>query len=176
MHNRIPAHEITTSRIPTPLGHVVAGATEKGICLLEYEDHAQSQLSRLTKLLHARFVPSHNALLNALQNQLEEYFAGKRKNFDLPLILVGTSFQKQVWQSLQTIPYGWTRSYQEQAAMVGNPAAVGAGGRADGENPISIIVPCHRVIGKNGKLTGYGGGLWRKKFLLEHEQQHLFTK
>ncbi len=104
--------------------------------------------------------------------QLAEYFAGNRQAFDLPLAPRGTAFQQLAWTALQQIPYGQTRSYQEQAAAIGRPAAVRAIGTANGRNPLSIIVPCHRVIGANGSLTGYGGGLDAKQWLLAHEAMH----
>ncbi len=102
--------------------------------------------------------------------QLEEYFAGKRRGFDLPLETKGTPFQEKVWQALQTIPYGESRSYEEIAAQIGNPKACRAVGMANHRNPISVLIPCHRVVGKNGSLTGYAGGLEVKKQLLELEE------
>jgi len=105
-----------------------------------------------------------------IQKQFTEYEKGVRKSFDLPLHIVGTEFQKKVWNALLEIPYGETRSYQEIAIRVGNPKAVRAVGGACNRNPIGIIVPCHRVVGKNGSLTGYAGGLDYKKMLLEHEK------
>lgn len=110
------------------------------------------------------------ALLERASRQLEEYFAGKRKQFDLPLSLRGTEFQRQVWAALGDIPYGETRSYGQIAQAVGRPKAVRAVGMANHRNPISIIVPCHRVVGADGSLTGYGGGLENKKFLLALER------
>ncbi len=110
----------------------------------------------------------HPVLLSAKQ-QLEEYFQGQRKVFDVPLDFQGTPFQKQVWQALLTIPFGETRSYQEIAVQIGNPMAVRAVGAANGRNPISIIAPCHRVIGSNGRLVGFAGGLENKKILLQIE-------
>jgi methylated-DNA-[protein]-cysteine S-methyltransferase len=109
-------------------------------------------------------------IIASTRRQLDQYFAGKLKSFDLPLAPQGTPFQQRVWQALQAIPYGVTRSYGEQAKAIGNPAAVRAVGLANGRNPISIIIPCHRVIGANGTLTGYGGGIERKQFLLDLEQ------
>jgi len=108
-------------------------------------------------------------LIKKAANQIDEYFNGKRKIFDLPLVLHGTDFQVSVWKALQKIPYGKTRSYGEIAAAIGNPKASRAVGMANNRNPISIIVPCHRVIGSNGSLTGYAGGLEVKKRLLELE-------
>lgn len=110
------------------------------------------------------------ALLERASRQLEEYFAGKRKRFDLPLSLWGTEFQRQVWAALRDIPYGETRSYGQIAQAVGRPKAVRAVGMANHRNPISIIVPCHRVVGADGSLIGYGGGLENKKFLLALER------
>ncbi|MBN1332792.1 MAG: methylated-DNA--[protein]-cysteine S-methyltransferase [Synergistales bacterium] len=112
-------------------------------------------------------------LLEQCRSQLDEYFAGARKSFDLPLLLQGTPFQKSVWEELAKIPYGKTLPYSEIADLIGKPKAVRAVGGANHSNPVSIIIPCHRVIGKNGSLTGYGGGLWRKQWLLEHEMAHI---
>jgi AraC family transcriptional regulator, regulatory protein of adaptative response / methylated-DNA-[protein]-cysteine methyltransferase len=162
---------ITVTRILTPLGPMLAGATGEGICLLEFMDRRmlETQLSRLKKIFHAEFVPGANTHFKVLQEQLKEYFAGERKDFHLPLVLRGTAFQQDVWNALQRIPYGESRSYKEQAEMLGRPKAVRAVANANGDNRISIIIPCHRVIGHNGDLVGYGGGLWRKKYLLDLE-------
>jgi len=110
-----------------------------------------------------------NAVLDEAWRQLAEYFAGERHEFDAPLALRGSEFQLAVWNQLLTIPYGQTASYQDIADALGKPRAVRAVGAANGQNPIAIIVPCHRVVGSNGKLVGYGGGLWRKEWLLRHE-------
>lgn len=110
------------------------------------------------------------SLLSACACQLEEYFAGRRTVFEVPLALEGTAFQLEVWGALRGIPFGRTVSYGEIARMVGRPAAARAVGAADGANPVSIIIPCHRVIGADGRLTGYGGGLNRKEWLLRHER------
>lgn len=109
-------------------------------------------------------------IIAAARRQLDQYFAGKRREFDLPLAPKGTPFQQQAWAALLTIPYGVTRSYGQQASAIGKPAAVRAVGLANGRNPIAIVIPCHRVIGANGSLTGYGGGVERKKLLLDLEQ------
>lgn len=164
---------ITITRIPTPLGPMLAGATTAGICLLEFTDRRmlETQLARLKKYLKTETIAGHSPHFETLNEQLTAYFKGKRKNFDLPLDLPGTEFQKKVWDQLLTIPFGSTRSYAEQAIAIGNPKAVRAVARANGDNRLSIIIPCHRVIGSDGKLTGYGGGLWRKEWLLAHEQQ-----
>jgi len=107
--------------------------------------------------------------------QLDEYFKGKRINFDVKLQLIGTNFQKSVWQELQNIPFGKTTSYLEQSKKMNNVLAIRAIASANGKNPISILIPCHRVIGSDGSMTGYAGGLWRKKWLLEHESPSLQT-
>jgi len=111
-----------------------------------------------------------NEIIDSTRIQLQEYFAGERTEFNLPITFDGTEFQKRTWRALLSIPYGQTRSYSEQAILIGNPKAVRAVGRTNGLNPIGIVVPCHRVIGKSGKLTGYAGGLDVKKFLLDLEE------
>jgi methylated-DNA-[protein]-cysteine S-methyltransferase len=122
----------------------------------------------------AGFVKAETPLIKKAATQIEEYLNGKRKKFSLPLAMHGTEFQMDVWRALQTIPYGETRSYKEIAELVHRPKAVRAVGMANHRNPISIIVPCHRIIGHNGSLTGYGGGLPLKKYLLELEQARPF--
>jgi len=117
----------------------------------------------------AGFIKTETPLIKKTAAQIEEYLNGKRKKFSLPLAMRGTSFQTDVWRALQTIPYGETRSYKQIAELVNRPKAVRAVGMANHRNPISIIVPCHRVIGHNGSLTGYGGGLPLKRYLLELE-------
>ena len=163
---------VTVTRILTPIGPLFAGTTDEGICLLEFTDRRmlETQIKRLRKMLNAEFVPGNHHHFVALNQQINEYFDGKRKNFDLPLVIPGTEFQKNVWHVLQDIPYGQTRSYQDQAIAIGNPKAVRAVAGANGDNRLAIIIPCHRVIGKDGTLTGYGGGLWRKQYLLDLEQ------
>jgi AraC family transcriptional regulator of adaptative response/methylated-DNA-[protein]-cysteine methyltransferase len=162
---------ILISRISTPFGPMLAGASEHGICMFEFVDRRmlELQLKRLRQAFKAELTPGSHPHFDILNSQIKEYFKGERETFDLPLFLTGTPFQKKVWNILQTIPYGTTRSYQEQAKLIGQPTAVRAVARANGDNKIAIIVPCHRVIGANGKLTGYGGGLWRKRYLLQLE-------
>ncbi len=166
---------ITVKRILSPLGPIFVGATDKGVCLVEFTDRRmiETQINRLRQSMKAEFVQGEHRILDKLETQLEEYFKGKRTSFDLPLVLTGSDFQKKAWDALAKIPYGETRSYQEQAIKVGDINAVRAVARANGDNKISIIVPCHRVIAKNGKLAGYGGGLWRKKFLLDLEKKNI---
>jgi O-6-methylguanine DNA methyltransferase len=166
---------ITTTRLLTPLGPMLAGATEEGICLLEFVDRRmlETQIKRLNRLFQAECVPGKNRHFEALHRQLEEYFAGTRREFDLPLLLKGTEFQEKVWNGLRAIPYGSTRSYKEQADFIGLPNAVRAVAHANGDNRLAILIPCHRVIGVDGKLVGYGGGLWRKEYLLHLEKNQL---
>ena len=162
---------IQTTRIFTPLGPMLVGATEDGICLLEFIDRRmlETEIRRVSKRLNAGFVPGFSKHFDELNQQLEEYFSGKRREFCIPLVLAGTPFQKKVWAELQRIPHGSTRSYKEQAEIMGVPKAVRAVAKANGDNNIAIIIPCHRVVGTTGELTGYGGGLWRKHYLLNHE-------
>jgi methylated-DNA-[protein]-cysteine S-methyltransferase len=131
----------------------------------------QMQTQRYATPLQTQWKRDHALFVEAIA-QLRAYFAGETQSFDLPLKFEGTAFQKRVWQALLEIPYGETRSYKEIAARIGNFRAVRAVGLANGRNPIGIIVPCHRVIGANGTLTGYGGGLPRKRWLLQHEAMH----
>lgn len=167
---------IDLKRMETILGTMVACADEHGICLLEFSDRKAlpTELKNISKHFNANIVQGENPHFIMLEQELSEYFDGKRTEFTVPLSPVGTAFQKQVWEILQQIPYGGTRSYQEQAEILGNPKSVRAVANANGLNKISILVPCHRVIGSNGQLTGYGGGIWRKQKLLELEQAILF--
>ena len=162
---------VTLSWIRTAIGPLVVGTTDKGICLLEFSDRRmlESQLKTLRRRFGAALVPGTNPLVAALQQQLDEYFSGTRKQFDLPLQYPGTPFQSQVWSNLLQIPYGHTCSYQQLARTVGRPRAVRAVGTANGMNRIAILIPCHRVVNANGELGGYGGGLWRKRLLLDLE-------
>ena len=167
---------IDVKRIETPLGTMIACANENGICMLEFSDRKAlpTELKEISKHFDANIVQGENPHFKTLEKELEEYFEGKRKDFTVPLSPVGTDFQKKVWEILRTIPYGTTRSYQQQADILGNPKAVRAVANANGLNKISIIIPCHRVIGTNGTLTGYSGGIWRKQKLLELEKAILF--
>jgi AraC family transcriptional regulator of adaptative response/methylated-DNA-[protein]-cysteine methyltransferase len=122
-------------------------------------------------------VPGAHRLLARLRTELREYFSGERRDFTVPLVYPGTPFQVKVWNALRAIPFGETISYEELARRVGSPAGQRAVGHANGQNPLAILIPCHRVVNKDGKLGGYGGGLWRKRLLLgleRGEQQELF--
>ena len=166
---------IYLNRILTPLGPMLAGATNNGICLLEFMDRRMlnTQLKILSRRLECNFTPGTNKFIDQLAGELKEYFKGRLTKFKTPLIMEGTEFQKSVWKNLLNIPFGETISYEELAHRTGNSQAIRAVGHANGDNRMSIIIPCHRVIGKNGKLTGYGGGLWRKKYLIELENNFL---
>lgn len=165
---------ITVIRIETPLGPMLAGATEAGVCLLEFVDRRmiETQLNRLKRIFRVPILPGASSFFALLDAQLQSYFAGELREFTVPLDLKGTPFQQRVWSILRTIPYGATRSYADQARLLGDPAAIRAVARANGDNRIGIIVPCHRVVGSDGSLTGYGGGLWRKRWLLDLEQEN----
>ena len=162
---------ITVNRIPSPLGPLMIGATNDGVCLLEFTDRRmlETQLEILKKKLNAKMVTGKHPMIDKVEEQLAEYFEGTRKQFDLPLVVPGTEFQLKAWNALVKIPYGTTRSYKQQANVVGNIKAVRAVARANGENRISIIIPCHRIIGSDGSIVGYGGGIQRKQWLLKHE-------
>ncbi len=163
---------IIITRLLTPLGPMLAGAIDEGICLFDFIDRRmmETQMKRLQQLLHAELIPGVHPLFEQLDQEIKAYFAGSCQTFTVPLLVPGTPFQQKVWKALQQIPYGETRSYEEQAAAIGQPKAIRAVAHANGLNRIAIIIPCHRVIGKDGKLVGYGGGLQRKKFLLELER------
>jgi AraC family transcriptional regulator, regulatory protein of adaptative response / methylated-DNA-[protein]-cysteine methyltransferase len=165
-------HQLTALRIATPLGPMLTVATEQGICLLEFTDRRmlETELKQLQRIYKTPILPGKSKYFALLDDQLAAYFEGKRKTFDLPLVTPGTAFQQSVWSALQEIPYGSTRSYKQQAAAIGHANAVRAVARANGFNRLAIVIPCHRVIGDDGHLTGYGGGIWRKKWLLEHEK------
>ncbi len=164
---------INITRLETPLGPMYACGTEKGICLLDFTDRRmlETEFKELTHYLDAVILPGENTHFGLLKKELQEYFEGKLQNFTVPIHSPGTEFQNTVWNCLRKIPYGKTVSYKYQAAAIGRPEAVRAVANANGHNRISIIIPCHRVIGEDRNLTGYGGGLWRKKWLLEHEQK-----
>lgn len=152
-----------------------ACAVPEGVCLLEFTERKilQQQYGYLTKAFRAEIVPGENPHFPLLEEQLQEYFAGNRKTFSVPLAIPGTSFRVKAWHGLQQIPYGTTRSYKEQALALGTPDAIRAVASANGANRVSIIIPCHRLIATDGSLTGYGGGIWRKQWLLEFEEKHV---
>ena len=182
--------KVCCRELETPVGQVILGTMGGKLCLCDWKNSKRrmQNANRIKRLLKAEFVditslreePELLAEANALQNslfiidkterELAEYFAGSRKSFDIPLLLVGTDFQKSVWQALREIPYGEVVSYMDVSQSIGNPQAIRAVSQAIGSNPLSILIPCHRVVGGNGALTGYAGGIEAKRCLLELEK------
>ncbi|AQY22645.1 methylated-DNA--[protein]-cysteine S-methyltransferase [Riemerella anatipestifer] len=161
-----------SKNIDTPLGEMIAVADNRGIYLLEFADKKllDNELKKLGLILNRSIKEASNLHLETLEKELELYFNESLKEFSVPIQLLGTPFQKKVWQTLLKIPYGTTKSYLQQAIMMGSPKAVRAVANANSLNRIAIVVPCHRVIGSNGSLTGYAGGLRRKEKLLQLEK------
>lgn len=158
----------------SPIGVLTLAALDEGLCYLGFgaleEETTYLRIWSKKYKLPCEIKREANEHILAGLNQLRDYFEGKRKTFDLPLVLKGSPFQVRVWEALQQIPFGETKTYKDIAQMIGNPKAVRAVGGANNKNPISIIVPCHRVIGSSGALVGYGGGLDKKEHLLNHEK------
>ncbi|MCC7232446.1 MAG: methylated-DNA--[protein]-cysteine S-methyltransferase [Bacteroidia bacterium] len=167
-------NRIVIKRIASPLGSLWAGASNCGLCLLEFPEKngVEAELNDLRKQCSATVVYGTNSILEQTEKELGEYFTGIRKSFDVSLHFPGSLFRRKVWQSLLEIPYGQTISYSRQAKKMNLEGAVRAVAHANGMNRIAILIPCHRVIGENGSLTGYGGGLYRKQWLLNHERKH----
>jgi len=163
---------IAAQFIESPLGPLLAAATRDGVCFLEFSDRRMLEYNykQIRKRFGLPILPTTNDALEKLRAELSCYFQGKQKNFATRLAPNGTPFQERVWNELQEIPHGETISYEQLAYRIKQPTAVRAVARANGSNRISILIPCHRVIGKDGELTGYGGGLWRKRLLLELEK------
>jgi AraC family transcriptional regulator, regulatory protein of adaptative response / methylated-DNA-[protein]-cysteine methyltransferase len=166
---------IVVKEINTPLGQMLAGATDEGICLFDFKHRRSIDaiVNRVFTHLGRKSIVGHHDLFSDLEQQLTAYFAGTLRDFSLPLQFAGSPFQAAVWQSLLAIPYGQTSTYGKQAEAIGSHAATRAVAAANGANAIAIIVPCHRVIGANGNLTGYSGGIDSKKWLLQHERRSL---
>lgn len=165
--------------LDTPIGEMVAVANDEGICMLEFKDMTSLEMDLLKlKEIHGGepVIPGKNAHLDLLTEEITAYFQRKLTIFTVPVVKWGTSFQNQVWRALESIRYGETQSYLEIAHTIGNPKAVRAVGMANSKNKIAIIIPCHRVIGANGTMTGYAGGLWRKEWLLDHEKSSAVSK
>lgn len=167
-------HCLLAQRIETPLGTMLALADEHGLRLLEFANRRalEREIALLRRRLKCAIVPGSNATLEKTRRQLSRYFAGESLAFNLPLAPVGSPFQLRVWTELQKIAPGRTRSYVELARRLGIPKAPRAVGRANGSNMMSVVIPCHRVIRADGSLCGYGGGIWRKQRLLEHERKY----
>ena len=163
---------IVTTTIESPVGRLIVCATGEAVCLLEFNDRRalETQFATLRKRLGCAIVPGENGPIRKLKAELSRYFAGRLRRFTVPIVYPGTEFQRAVWEGLLEIPYGRTVSYDQVAAAIGRPGAHRAVGTANGKNRIAIVIPCHRVVNKDGKLGGYGGGLWRKEFLLGLEQ------
>ena len=168
------ARPLVTTRFETPLGTMVAAAVDEGVAILEFTDRRMlpRELDQVCRRLNATPTRGRHRHINTLRAQLDEYFAGNRTAFDVPLTLTGTPFEEASWTYLQSIPPGETRTYAQGAQALGRPTAVRAFARANGANRMAIVIPCHRVIGSDGSLTGYGGGLWRKQALLDLETGH----
>jgi AraC family transcriptional regulator of adaptative response/methylated-DNA-[protein]-cysteine methyltransferase len=157
--------------IDTPLGPMTAIANERGLLLCEFGDRRAlpGQLLRVRKLFGAEPTPGRHRFIDQTREELGEYFDGKRRVFTIPLVIAGTPFQESVWRALLDVPFGKTTVYSQLGERIGRGGAARAVGRANGDNRIAIIVPCHRVLGADGSLTGYGGGEDRKQWLLDHE-------
>lgn len=158
----------------TPLGEMIAISNVTSLLLLEFSDQANlnKEIEQLGKYHQAQVLSSESAVLMLVKEQLSDYFQGRRYSFSVPIELSGTPFQLAVWKSLTKIPYGKTLSYKAQSNLLNKPTAIRAVASANGKNRLSILVPCHRVIGHNGALTGYAGGIWRKQWLLEFEKKY----
>jgi methylated-DNA-[protein]-cysteine S-methyltransferase len=163
-----------TTIIETPVGEMIAAANDQGICLLDYRYRKMlpAVQKRISDELNDHFEEGKQPLLDQLRIQLIEYFAGIRQTFSLPLQPAGSVFQQKVWFELMKIPYGKTYSYLQLARACGDEQAVRAVASANGQNGLALLIPCHRVIGNNGSLTGYAGGLPAKRWLLDHERKH----
>lgn len=163
--------KIITRKYESPCGTLMLGSFGDKLCLCDWqvEKHRDHVDNRLRRILEAEFEEGTSAVIDRAILQLEEYFNGKRQEFDIPLLFVGTDFQKRVWNLLLSIPFGKTISYGEMARQIGKPKAVRAVANANGANSMSIFAPCHRVIGSDHTLTGYGGGLAAKEYLLKLE-------
>ena len=164
---------IFRTQFSTVLGEMSAAATEQGVCFLEFteDNRREDTLQLVSSRLKMAVTYGNHPHLALLESQLQDYFAGKRMIFTVPLVLPGTPFQQKVWDTLLSVPFGSTVTYSMLAVSLSSPRAVRAVGRANGMNPVSVLVPCHRVTGKNGELTGYAGGTDRKAWLLAHEKQ-----
>jgi AraC family transcriptional regulator, regulatory protein of adaptative response / methylated-DNA-[protein]-cysteine methyltransferase len=157
----------------TPIGGMIAVCSDTALHMLEFPSRAilQAQLARTARA--GAIAPGHTALTTALQGELTAYFAGRLARFTIPLALQAPPFTAKVWAALQDIPYGTLQTYTDVARSICRPTAIRAMARANGANPVSILIPCHRVLGADGQLTGYGGGLWRKEWLIAHEARGL---
>lgn len=163
---------LTSSLIETPLGPMLAISDNKALYLLEFKDKItiENEIKKIQINLTTSITPGKTEPLNSITSELKAYFDGSLKTFKTRFHMIGTPFQEQVWNELLSIPYGQTRSYEEQAVGIGKQTAYRAVANANGANQLAILIPCHRIINKNGKLGGYAGGIERKKWLLDHEK------
>jgi AraC family transcriptional regulator of adaptative response/methylated-DNA-[protein]-cysteine methyltransferase len=166
---------VHTTDVSTPIGRMVAAATDAHLLLLEFSHRRmlETQLERVRRVMTCTFARGESPVFDLLRAELDEYFRNERTEFTVPMHVPGTAFQTRVWNALRHIPSGTTTSYARLAESIGRPSAIRAVARANGDNRIAIIIPCHRVIGSNGQLVGYGGGLWRKRKLLDLEGRAL---
>lgn len=166
---------LNSSWIETPLGLVVAMADDQSLYFLEFveRDRLEKKVEEFRKKINASIKAGTNPIIKLVESELKAYFNGTLKTFTTPLRLIGSSFQKSVWNELLKTPYGETRSYTNQAVALEKPLAYRAIANANGANNIAILIPCHRIINHNGKLGGYGGGISKKKWLIEHEKRNL---
>lgn len=168
-------HLLKSSWIDTPLGTMIVIGDDSHIHLLEFTNRKglEREIQWLMKSAQATIIPGMTEPIHHIDNELQQYFVGELKQFKTPIQLHGTPFQQKVWETLRTIPFGETRSYADIATTIGKPTAYRAVAQANGANPLALIVPCHRVIASDGKLAGYGGGVVRKKWLIQHEKRGL---
>lgn len=175
--NPITIFTLTSATINTPLGDMIAIADESALYLLEFTNRKNSgrQLQDVQIKTNATIAPGNNDILELVKKELALYFAGKLKNFTIPLRLLGTIFQEKTWNALTKVPYGTTFNYAQLAAGIGNKDAFRAVANANSANKIAIVVPCHRIIKSDGDLCGYAGGIERKQWLIDHEKQNLLV-
>jgi len=167
-------NHLHTVSIETPLGSMIAIARTDALLMLQFTDKVrlQNEIKQIENSTQLSILPIKNAILDSIENELTFYFRGELKVFNTPLQLIGTPFQHRVWHALSNIPYGKTKSYTEEAHDIHHPSAYRAVANANGANHLSIVIPCHRVISHSGELGGYSSGIYRKKWLLDHEQRH----
>lgn len=165
---------LKSSWLDTPLGSMLAIGDEDRLYLLEFLERRglEREIERLRKILKAVIMPGMTNSIDSISKELDKYFVGELKDFKTPIYLMGSEFQKKAWQELVKIPYGETRSYLNQAEAIGNPKGFRAVANANGANQLAIIIPCHRIINADGKLGGYGGGIPKKQWLIDHEKKY----
>lgn len=173
-NNMCEGSEIIVHNYKSPCGILLLGSIDDKLCLCDWqvEKHHDKVVQRIHRATDKRFITGITSVISQSINELDEYFSGIRKEFSIPLKFIGSEFQKQVWKELLNVPYGTTVSYREIARRICKPTAIRAVANANGANALSIFVPCHRIIGSDNSLTGYGGGLHIKKFLLDLEKSH----